>query len=700
MRKAERTKLFEELERLRNAVVHHRYLYDAKSKPEITDAEYDDLKRRVDDLERLLDADNELFNVSNLVGASPGRTFKRVPHRVPMLSLDNAFSDTEVTNFYERVRGFLKTHEDVDLAVEAKIDGLSLGVTYKDGELVQAVTRGDGRVGEDVTRNVAYVHGIPIRLRANKPPELFEVRGEVFLGKADFLNLNEAMVRQKKKPFANPRNAASGSLRQKDASVTSGRNLRFFAYGVGFISEALTNRHSEHLELMKEWGVSTNPEFQLCKNIIEAIAAYHEIEARRPTLDYDIDGVVYKVDRLDFQSRLGEIARSPRWAIAHKFSPERAQTKLLAIDIQVGRTGKLTPVGRLAPISVGGVTVANVTLHNRNEIERLGLRVGDTVVIQRAGDVIPQVVENLTPDETRKPFKFPSRCPECKSEAVSEEGEVDVRCTGGLVCPAQRVERLVHFASRHALDIEGLGSKQIEDFFRDGLLRGPADIFKLTEEKLRARKKKGDVWARNLISNINARRSPPLDRFIFALGIPHVGEVIARRLALRFQSWWQFRAVVRSLLERPHRPTAGTTEESAKARMALAKELARILDTSGVGPEIALAIVEFFAEPNNDRAVRDLLQEVTPTDVEQEVVASEIAGKSLVFTGNLTSMSRDEAKALAERLGARAASSISPKTDLVVAGPGAGSKLKKAEELGIRVIGEEEWAKIVAEATA
>jgi len=693
MKKVERTRLFEELERLRSEVVRHRYLYDVRSKPEITDAEYDELKRRVDDLEETLNAAEELFNVSNLVGSSPSGTFRKVPHRVPMLSLDNAFTDDEVVRFYDKIRSFLNLNGDLDLVVEPKIDGLSLGITYREGRLSQAVTRGDGRVGEDVTRNVTYVHGIPSHLGANGPPEILEVRGEVYLSKSDFLNLNKRMVRQKKKPFANPRNAASGSLRQKDASVTKDRNLRFFAYGVGFVSESLTSRQSENLELMRAWGIETNPDVQVARNVVEALKIYHEIEARRSALPYDIDGVVYKTDRLDLQSRLGEIARAPRWAIAHKFAAERAQTELLAIDIQVGRTGKLTPVARLEPVSVGGVTVTNATLHNRDEIKRLGLRIGDRVLIQRAGDVIPQVIENLTPDEPREPYVFPDRCPECGSEAVAEDGEVDVRCTGGLICPAQRVERLRHFVSRHALDIEGLGTRQIEDFFRDRLIRSPADIFRLTEEKLRARKKKGGVWARNLINSINDRRSPPLDRFIFALGIRHVGEKTARDIARRYVSWMSFRQMIVDLVALRTSTTALLSGDE-EVRTKLAKALAGHVNVPGIGPEVALAIADFFAEPHNVQVIDDLIEQVEPADFEIKLVDSAVSGKTIVFTGALTTMSRDEARVQAERLGAKASSSVSSKTDLVVAGPNAGSNLKKAQELGIEIIDEAEWQRL------
>jgi len=711
VKKQDKKRLFEDLERLRAEVVRHRHLYDVKSKPQISDAEYDALKLRVDELERTLGAEDELFNVSNLVGSTPAKGFKKVHHSVPMLSLENAFRDDEVLSFYDRVRRFLNTSEEVDLAVEPKIDGLSLAVVYKDGELAQAVTRGDGRVGEDVTRNVAFVAGIPPSLRANKVPDTFEIRGEVYLTKEDFLLLNEKMVLRKKKPFANPRNAASGSLRQKDASITRDRNLRFFAYGVGFVSESVASRHSEHIELMKGWGIETTPEFALCKNAQEALDAYHRIERIRSTLPYDIDGVVYKVDRLDWQARLGQVAKAPRWAIAHKFAAERAQTTLLAIEIQVGRTGKLTPVAKLEPVSVGGVTVTSATLHNADEIARLGVRPGDRVLIQRAGDVIPQILENLTPDEPRPAYAFPRRCPiefgGCDSAVEREPGEVDFRCTGGLICPAQRVERLRHFVSRNALDIEGLGLVQIQSFFRDGLIDSPAHIFTLTEEQLLARKKKGTVWARNLIEAIAARKDPPLDRFLFALGIRHVGDVTARDIARHYRSWSAFKASIDELLsiraarqpELERLLAEQRFDDHDKLKRRLGAELAATIGVSGVGPEVAGALVDFFEEPHNQEVLKDLFKAgVRPQDVEYAPVESEVSGKSLVFTGALESLSRDEAKAQAEKLGARVSTGISKKTDILIAGADAGSKLKMAGDLGIRVIDEAEWQRIVAKA--
>lgn len=709
MRKEQKKKLFRELEDLRREVIRHRELYDQKSQSEITDAEYDELKRRVDELERVLNADDELFNVSNMVGADPAKGFKKVHHRLAMLSLENAFREDAVRAFYERVRKFLSIDGDVDLAVEPKIDGLSLAAIYKNGELSQALTRGNGRVGEDVTRNVAFVSGLPRTLRANRIPETFEIRGEVYLTKGDFLKLNEKMERQKKKPFANPRNAASGSLRQKDASITRDRNLHFFAFGIGFTSEPVAARHSEAIQLIKGWGVETAPEFQLCKTLDQALEAHRRLEAMRSTLDYDIDGVVYKIDRLDWQERLGQIAKAPRWALAHKFAAEQAQTTLLAIEIQIGRTGKLTPVARLEPVSVGGVTVTNATLHNADEIARLGVRVGDRVLIQRAGDVIPQILRNLTPEVGRTAYVFPRECPTefggCGSSVEREPGEVDYRCTGGLICPAQRVERLRHFVSRNALDIEGLGLLQIQAFFKDRLIKSPADIFLLTEKRLAARKKKGEIWAKNLIQAINAKKAPSLDRFLFALGIRHVGEVTARDLARHYCSWDRFRAAVDELLR--HRTTRRSDldrllsenrlDEHDKLKRQMGHELATLIGIAGIGPEVATAIGDFFEEPHNQQVVEALFSAgVTPQDVEYVPIESEVSGKTLVFSGSLETLSRDEAKAQAEQLGARVASDVSKKTDILIAGPGAGSKLKKAADLGIAVMNEADWLRIVS----
>ena len=674
-----------ELMRLARAIAKHDRLYHAEDSPEISDAEYDALVRRNAELEaafpHLIREDSPSRKVGHAVAASP---LGKVTHEVRMMSLDNAFSPEEVAEWLARMRRFLNLPEGEPLALTAedKIDGLSCSLRYENGVLVRAATRGDGQVGEDVTANVAHIPDIPQSLPAGVP-EVFEVRGEVYMEKQAFTALNAAQHETGGKLFANPRNAAAGSLRQKDASVTAKRPLRFWAHGWGAASAVPWATQSEVVAQLRAWGFPVSPLFtRVVGSADELVAHFDAIGRARPTLPYDIDGVVYKLDRLDWQERLGFVAKAPRWALAHKFPAERAETVVEAIDIQVGRTGKLTPVGRLAPVLVGGVTVTNVTLHNRDEIARLGLRVGDRVVIQRAGDVIPQVVENLTREEARAAFPFPDHCPECGSEAVAEEGEVDVRCTGGLICPAQRTQRLEHFVSRKALDIEGLGEKTIAQFFALGWLESPADIFRL-------RQRRSDILALegwqeksvdNLLAAIEAKRAPDAARLLFALGIRHVGEVTARDLMKHLHAL----PALRALAERAH---AGDAEA-----------VAEITAIDGIGPSVVEALGDFFHEPHNVAVWEDLLGQVTPPRYEVQTVASRVAGKTVVFTGKLETMSRDEAKAQAERLGAKAAGSVSAKTDLLVAGPGAGSKLKKAAELGIEVVDEAGWAAIVAEA--
>ncbi|MCM8731881.1 NAD-dependent DNA ligase LigA [Hephaestia sp. GCM10023244] len=696
-----------ELERLAIEIARHSALYHTDDAPEISDADYDALVRRNSAIEQAFPHLIRADSPSRLVGAAPAGHLTKVAHARPMMSLDNAFSDAEVEDFVARVRRFLRLADDatVALVAEPKIDGLSCSLRYEGRRLVQALTRGDGQVGEDVTANVRTIGDIPAQLPADAP-ETFEVRGEVYMGKADFAALNARLLAEaeatgdtgKARQFANPRNAAAGSLRQKDASVTAARPLRFLVHGWGEASALPGDTQAQVIGTIGRWGFPIAQGLRRVESVADALDVYRAIEAARADLPFDIDGVVYKVDRLDWQARLGQVAKAPRWAIAHKFPAERAQTTLERIDIQVGRTGKLTPVARLEPVTVGGVVVTNATLHNADEIGRLGVRPGDRVVIQRAGDVIPQIVENLTRDIARPAWHFPTHCPECGSAAEREVDEVDWRCSGGLICPAQRVERLRHFASRNALDIRGLGAQQIEDFYRDGLIHSPADIFRLSEDALRARKKSGEVWAENLLQAIDERRTPPLDRFLFALGIRHVGEVTARDLARRYGSWGSFRSMIDRALRKCTTivPALGESDDKLAAR--LAKELVAIVETPGVGPEVARALVDFFAEPHNDAVVADLLGQLTPADVIHETRASEVSGKILVFTGSLESLSRDEAKAQAEKLGARIAGSVSARTDLVIAGPGAGSKLKKAAELGIRVIDEAEWAAIVAAA--
>ena len=688
-----------ELMRLARTIARHDKLYHAEDSPEISDAEYDALVRRNAELEAafpdLIREDSPSRKVGHQIAASP---LSKVSHEVRMMSLDNAFSDDEVADFVARVRRFLNLPEDAEVAMTAedKIDGLSCSLRYENGKLVRAATRGDGQVGEDVTANVAHIADIPQTLRGS-PPALFEVRGEVYMSKADFAALNAAQAAKDEKLFANPRNAAAGSLRQKDASVTASRPLRFLAHGWGAASEVPAANQFAMMQLVASWGVPVSPLLVRCSTVADMVAHYRSIGAARPDLPYDIDGVVYKVDRLDWQDRLGFVAKAPRWGLAHKFPAEKAETVVEGIDIQVGRTGKLTPVGRLKPVLVGGVTVTNVTLHNRDEIGRLGLRVGDRVVLQRAGDVIPQIVENLSREEPREPYVFPDHCPKefggCGSEAVAEEGEVDVRCTGGLICPAQRTERLKHFVSRGALDIEGLGEKTIDEFFGLGWLESPADIFRLKDRRteLLAREGWQEKSVDNLLAAVENKRASDAARLLFGLGIRHVGAVTARDLMKRFVTLSKLREVAElaggmvSSRDGPVDPEDIAWEEAR----------AELTSIDGIGPAVAEALGDFFHEQHNVAVWNDLLGEVTPPPYIVETRDSPVAGKTVVFTGKLETMSRDEAKAQAEALGARSSGSVSAKTDLVVAGPGAGSKLKQAEKLGIEVIDEAAWADIV-----
>ncbi len=693
-----------ELERLAREIARHNRLYHGEDAPEISDAEYDALVRRNAELEAQFPQLVREDSPSRLVGAAPAAHLSKVRHALPMLSLDNAFSDDEVREFIVRVRRFLKLPEgeEVPLTAEPKIDGLSCSLRYEKGKLVLAATRGDGTTGEVVTENVRTIADVPQRIEG--APDLFEIRGEVYMSKADFASLNARLLAEAEDPakarqFANPRNAAAGSLRQKEAAVTASRPLRFYAHGWGEASALPADTQLGVMEAIAGWGVPIAQDLALFTDLDGLLAHYRMIEAKRADLPFDIDGVVYKVNRLGWQERLGFVSKAPRWALAHKFPAEKAETMLEAIDIQVGRTGKLTPVARLTPVSVGGVTVTNATLHNADEIARLGVRVGDRVRIQRAGDVIPQVLENLTPDVDRPPYVFPDHCPECGSEAVREEGEVDVRCTGGLICPAQRVERLRHFVSRHALDIEGLGITHIESFFRDGILQSPADIFRLTKEQLLNRERWAEISAANLIAAIEAKRRPPLDRFLFALGIRHVGEVTARDLARRYRSWENFRTMIGRAIAARAEISQALGESDEKFRKRRNDAAAAVIETPGIGGEVAGALLDFFEEPHNREVLDDLAAAgVEPEDLVWETKQSPVSGKTLVFTGSLETLSRDEAKAQAEALGAKVAGSVSAKTDLLIAGPGAGSKLKKAQELGIEVIDEAGWNALVREA--
>ena len=692
------------LMRLAREIARHNRLYHDQDQPEITDAAYDALIRENNALEaafpQLIRADSP----NAQVGAAPTSGLKKVPHAVRMMSLDNGFSDEDIAEFIARVRRFLALPDNapVALTAEPKIDGLSCSLRYEKGELRLAATRGDGTTGEDVTANVRTINDIPDRLTGANVPELFEIRGEVYMAKADFVGLNQRLLTEaddpeKARQFANPRNAAAGSLRQKDAAVTASRPLRFLAHGWGEASSLPAETQLGVMQAIASWGLPVSDMLTCVDSLDGLIAHYRGIEAARADLPFDIDGVVYKVDRLDWQQRLGFVAKAPRWAIAHKFPAERAQTTLEAIDIQVGRTGKLTPVGRLTPVTVGGVVVSNVTLHNADEIERLGVRPGDRIVVQRAGDVIPQVVDNLTRDEARAPFTFPNHCPVCGSEAVREEGEVDIRCTGGLICGAQRFERLRHFVSRGALDIEGLGEKTIQEFLDLGWITEPADIFRLKQHRpaLLGREGWKEKSVDNLLAAIEAKRGPDAARLLFGLGIRHIGAVTARDLLKRYTSLRSIKALAEDIIALRDATEQVEGEEEARFRNRLDKAIAEMIGVENVGSAVGHALADFFHEPHNREAWDDLLSEVSPPDYVVETTASEVTGKTVVFTGKLETMSRDEAKAQAERLGAKAAGSVSAKTDLVVAGPGAGSKLKQAAALGIEVIDEAAWAEIV-----
>ncbi len=695
------------LMRLAKEIERHNRLYHDKDAPEISDADYDALIRENSALEaqfpHLVRADSP----NAQVGAAPTSALKKVPHAVRMMSLDNGFADEDIAEFIARVRRFLALPEDapVALTAEPKIDGLSCSLRYEQGQLVLAATRGDGQTGEDVTANVRTIADIPDALTGADIPAIFEIRGEVYMAKDAFAALNarllaEAEDPEKARQFANPRNAAAGSLRHKDAGVTASRPFRFLAHGWGEHSVLPADSQLGVMQAIESWGLPVSDRLTRVDSLEGLIAHYRSIEAARADLPFDIDGVVYKVDRLDWQQRLGFVAKSPRWAIAHKFPAERAQTTLEAIDIQVGRTGKLTPVGRLTPVTVGGVVVSNVTLHNADEIARLGVRPGDRVVVQRAGDVIPQVVENLTRNEARDPFAYPDHCPVCGSEAVREEGEVDIRCTGGLICGAQRFERLRHFVSRVALDIEGLGEKTIQEFLDLGWLNEPADIFRLSRhrDELLTREGWKEKSVDNLLAAIEAKRSPDAARLLFGLGIRHVGAVTARDLLKRHHRLEHVRTLAQEIIALRDGFAAVPEEADSKFRNRLDKAIAEHIGVDNIGAAVGHALADFFHEPHNVAVWDDLLREVSPPDYIVETTASRVTGKTVVFTGKLETMSREEAKAQAERLGAKAAGSVSAKTDLLVAGPGAGSKLKQAAALGIEVIDEAAWAQFVAAA--
>jgi DNA ligase (NAD+) len=676
--------------RLEAEIKEHDRLYYQQDAPKISDAAYDALRRRYGEIEQRFPELRTLESLSLKVGVAPSGRFAKVRHAVPMLSLGNAFSEEDVVDFVGRIRRFLRLPEDEPLAftAEPKIDGLSMSLRYENGALASAATRGDGTVGEDVTANIRTLNDVPQQLKGKGIPAVCEIRGEVYMTKAAFLALNERQKAAGEPLYVNPRNTAAGSLRQKDPAITASRPLHFFAYAWGEMSEMPAATQSAMLKWIDRIGFPTNPLWRICKSVEDLVAFHRDIETERASLDYDIDGVVYKLDRLDWQERLGFVSREPRWAIAHKFAAEKAATLVKDIEIQVGRTGALTPVAKLEPVTVGGVVVQNATLHNQDEIERLGVRIGDTVTIQRAGDVIPQVL-GVVEDKPRgpKPYKFPTTCPcPLKTEVVREEiaggGEgVRAHCTGEFACPFQKVEHLRHFVSRRAFDIDGLGEKQIVFFFEQGWVTQPADIFTLEARnkkiKLEEVEGYGETSVTNLFRSIDARREISLERFIYALGVRHVGETTAVALARGYGSWQAFHDACLKL--------AKGDEETREEMDALDQ----------IGDTVIQSLSDYFGESHNRKLVERLTGEVTILDAEKPRKDSPVAGKTVVFTGTLEKLTRDEAKAMAERLGAKVAGSVSKKTDYVVAGPGAGSKLENARKLGVTVLDEDGWLKLV-----
>ena len=690
-----------EYARLQVEIAAHDKRYYQDDRPSVSDAEYDELRKRYNAIEAKFPHLRTLESLSMKVGAAPARGFRKVRHAVPMLSLDNAFAEEDVVEFVGRIRRFLKLTEDEPIAfsAEPKIDGLSMSLRYENGDLVTAATRGDGQEGEDVTANIRTLKQVPQYLKGKHIPPVLEVRGEVYMTKADFLKLNERQKAADDTIFANPRNSAAGSLRQKDPTVTASRPLGFFAYAWGEISEMPADTQSGMIAWFEKCGFTTNPLTRLCHSVEELIAFHRKIGEERSHLDYDIDGVVYKVDRLDWQERLGFVSRTPRWAIAHKFPAEKATTVLKDIEIQVGRTGALTPVGKLEPVGVGGVIVQNVSLHNEDYIkgtdnngeslrEGRDIRIGDTLVIQRAGDVIPQVVDVVLDKRPKsaKPYKFPTECPVCGSEAVREHdaatGRPDSvrRCTGGFICRAQAVEHLKLFASRRAFDIDGLGEKQIELFHEKGWVKEPADIFTLErkhKKELLEEEGYGDTSVRNLFDAINSRREIGLDRFIYALGIRHIGDTTALSLARGYSAWKAFH------------------DAALKVAKGDAEAIAEMDALDQIGDTVIEATADYFKEKRNLAAIERLAKEVNVLDAEKPKRDTAVAGKTVVFTGALEKFTRDEAKATAERLGAKVSGSVSKKTDYVVAGPGAGSKLAEAQKHGVQVLSEDEWLALI-----
>jgi DNA ligase (NAD+) len=675
-----------ELRRLAREIARHDALYHQQDAPEISDADYDALVQRNRAIEARFPELIRKDSPSRKVGAAPAEGFAKVAHRRPMLSLDNAFSREDVEDFLQRIRRFLglKAEDTIPLAVEPKIDGLSANLRYEHGIFVQGATRGDGAVGEDITTNLRHVDGVPEKLKGKSVPALIEIRGEVYMSHDGFAKLNATRLEAGEAIFANPRNAAAGSVRQLDANITKRRPLHFFAYAFGEVDGWKDQPETHHgfLDQLSDWGFTVNPRRKVTQDLDGVMDFYETLGKERADLPYDIDGAVYKVDRRDWQTRLGFIGRAPRWAIAHKFPAERAITTLNNILIQVGRTGVLTPVADLEPITVGGVVVARATLHNEDEIARKDIRIGDKVVVQRAGDVIPQIVEVVDADRPHRhrPYKFPEVCPVCGSHVIREEGEVARRCIGGLTCAAQAVERLRHFVSRGAFDIDGLGDKHIDAFYQDGLLKSPGDIFRLRKHRdnLLKREGWGDTSVDNLLNAIEARRQISLPRFIYALGIPQVGEVTAKLLARYYLSLAVWRQAMTAA------QVVGSEERQALGEI------------NGIGPSMAEDLTAFFAEDHNLQVLDDLQRELTVEDfVPVAISDSPITGKTVVFTGTLVKMTRTEAKARAESLGAKVAGSVSKKTDYLVVGADAGSKAAKAAELGVQTLSEDDWLALI-----
>ncbi len=673
-----------ELKALSREIAEHDERYYQQDAPSISDAVYDALRARNDAIESLFPDMVRSDSPSKKVGAAPAAGFRKVRHSKPMLSLGNAFIAADVADFLAGVRRFLKLADDepIEIVAEPKIDGLSVSLTYNKGRFVRGATRGDGTEGEDITANIRTLADLPRVIEGNVP-DVLEVRGEVYMGKAAFAELNARQEATGAKIFANPRNAAAGSLRQLNPAVTARRTLGLFAYAMGEVSGNVAETHWDFLACLRRWGFATNPLGKLCKNLDQVLGLYEDTEAHRARLDYDIDGIVYKVNRLDWQARLGMVSRSPRWAIAHKFPAEKAKTIVESIEIQVGRTGVLTPVAHLEPVTVGGVVVSRATLHNEDYVAEKDIRTGDAVVIYRAGDVIPRVDEVIDDGhhDERPRFVFPGVCPECGSQAIREDGMAATHCVGGLVCPAQAVERLKHFVSRGAFDIEGLGGKHIEAFWDDGLISTLGDVFRLAERATDVVDREG--WGRtsfdNLVAALTERRTLPLDRFIYALGIPQVGQATARTLAKQYGSLEAWSIAMND------------------ARIIGSEAREELGNINGIGESVIADLLAFFAEPHNREVIKDLRGLVSVEDFSAPATEnSPMAGKTVVFTGTLEALSRNEAKARAESLGAKVSGSVSKKTDYVVAGPGAGSKLKKAQGLGVTVLTEEDWLVLIS----